>query len=510
MIKRLIRLGVGGFLILMSFSLLGKDTLTYELEALWNLDQNWKDVEGREYQIPFWNEDKSEWEVSLTFSLPCSPDDTVYLWFERLIWQAEIEFNQYYVNVSRTPFQGFAIPLSPDWFQEENKLKVSLIQVDFRKMYPPRFLGILDGVYLLNKEQLTQWQADILPRAEMADTVAIIAPYYGENVYGFDRSLALRNLLPVINERLKHIYFAYEPDRELRYLCKELGLIRVDSLTEDTQVAWVHAYKYEASTFPYPTEFWLDERGNRSSGYGTFRSLNQASIQEDPQGYSLGLVLMMCFPVLGLFIMKLLNPAFIQSLLGLFISPKLFIDTFVESTYSNLGLLFILILMKVLALAFFLSLLLYYVSMENQWGVLSLLKTSSLAGNFFYGTQTLSGLFWKSMLLLSAWVGVQYILLSIIGAVYRIKNLAMGVFNLEIVGGYPLILFLSIPLSLMFFTPSLWGGVWKWVLILLLLTYFLRKIYVQYVGLDRLFTFSYGMKILYICAFNMLPYIIWL
>ena len=510
MIHHSFRFWVVLFLMAISFPLMAKDTLTYELEALWALDQEWVDDEGNKLTIPFWDVEKSSWEVTHTFSLPCIPEDTVYLWFERLIWQAEIEFNQYYVNVSRTPFQGFSIALAPEWFQEENTLKVTLIQVDFREMYPPRFLGILEGVYLLDKPQLHQWEMDILTRVDTADTVAVIAPYYGEQVYDFDRELALRNLMPVVNEQISHVYFAYEPDRELLYLCKELGLLRVDSLTEHTKVAWIHAYKYEASTFPYPTDFWLDEKGNRRDGYGSYIGVKQATIREDQQGYSFGLILMMCFPILGLFIMKLLNPAFIQSLIGLFVSPKLFIDTFVESTYSNLGLLFILILMKVLALAMFLSLLLYYVGMENQWGILSMLKTSSLAGNFFYGTPTLSGLFWKSLLLLSGWVGFQYVLLSVIGAVYRIKNLAMGVFNLEIVGGYPLILFLSIPLSLMFFSPVLWGGAWKWALLLLLFTYFLRKIYVQYVGLDRLFTFSYGMKILYICAFNMLPYIIWL
>lgn len=141
------------FLMSMSFSLVAKDTLTYELEALWELDQEWVDEDGNKLQIPFWDAEKSHWEVTQTFSLPCIPEDTVYLWFERLIWQAEIEFNQYYVNVSRTPFQGFSISLAPEWFQEENELKVTLIQVDFREMYPPRFLGILEGVYLLDKPQ---------------------------------------------------------------------------------------------------------------------------------------------------------------------------------------------------------------------------------------------------------------------------------------------------------------------------------------------------------------------
>ena len=81
--------------------------------------------------------------------------------------------------------------------------------------------------------------------------------------------------------------------------------------------------------------------------------------------------------------------------------------------------------------------------------------------------------------------------------------------NLNVVGAFPLIWVMGLPGAFLLFSDhigqrSSWAGI---LIGILLVIYLIRQLYISYLGLEKLFAFSSGIKILYICGFNILPYL---
>ncbi|MEL7340705.1 MAG: DUF4271 domain-containing protein, partial [Bacteroidota bacterium] len=181
-----------------------------------------------------------------------------------------------------------------------------------------------------------------------------------------------------------------------------------------------------------------------------------------------------------------------------------------DVTSSNTGLLGIMMLLKGLNLSMIISLLIYYIMREHEWERLNVIRDWSLLSQWFYGWDSLWQIFVRSIQLVAIWFGIKFSFLALLGRGYGIKGLVEGVMSLEVAASFPLILFMGLPVGLVLFTDTIWGG-WLAVLLLLLgLIYLLRRLYVFFIGLERLFSFSSAVNFVYICALNLIPYLIWL
>jgi hypothetical protein len=482
---------------------------------LLRLDEGWQRMDpdsakAAEVELPVREEALSQLELSYVF---CAPDsvagDSLYFYLEGVAWTAELILDSAYLGAQSRPFGPWIIPIPRSLLPPGTTHRLVLRLEDGASFdwHPTPFLGISQAPLLLQKDQLGPFQGAGMPLAREADTVAIVAPYYRSSAFVFDSLEAALNLLPLYKNGIQKVFFPFPAGHRLQRMCRELGFEEVKVLSDTQHICLINAYPYESRHFLTQERFWLDEQAYRTSSYGDAFRLGQKARREEP---GLGLVFMILFPLLSAFLIKLSNPGFFLDQRAILFNPKLNLGGAIDLTASNTGLLGILILLKSLNLAIFLSLIVYYVLRENQWEQLNLLRDWSLLNQWFYGSENLWQIFQRSLLLVVLWFMLKNLLLSLVGWSYRVKSLVAGLMSLEVVAAFPMILFLGIPIALILFMPSIWGG-WLIVLMLLLLSaYLLRKIYVFYIGLERLFTFSTAVKFLYICALNLMPYVIWL
>ncbi|MEO1213331.1 MAG: hypothetical protein AAFY45_07400 [Bacteroidota bacterium] len=476
------------------------------------LSKKWKEPNGAEWEVPFQFEETDPRSLRYDFRICTGPQDSVYLYFEGLAWDAELEIDNIYLGTHHDPFKPWIVALASSWVDNKKvQLQLSLSTGSTHPNYPKSFMGIYRSVYLLGQEEKEKLTRDILPASRQADTLAVVAPYYQEGSYIFDPAKAAEALLPAYERGIRDIYFPFSAGRELQAFAKELGFKETKEYDPALNYALINKYPFDRSSFTFANRFWLDESGRRQSDYMVFVAGERSFFEKWSPilDRSTFLILLILFPIISLFLIKLANPGFFYGLLGLLINPKLYISSSTEvAAFSNQGLLYILHLLSLCNVAVWLSLGIYYMQSINYWEFLHIFREESLLGLLFNEEDSLFVIFSKSFSLMLSWFVLKQILLGFLGGIFRIKGMRLEILGLEIVADYPLILLLSTPFALFLFMDSFWGRALFFLAIFIALIYYVRTLYVLYVGLDRLFSFSYTVKFLYICSLNVIPYFI--
>lgn len=442
-----------------------------------------------------------------------STTEDLYLCFEGLAWQADILLNDRYLGQSSDPFKLWYVKLDREWLKTNgNLLKVSVAPGKHKQWYPRHFVGLHRPAWLLEHKHIKEIERRLhVPTINQPERVMVFAPWYRKSGFVFDRFEACRALLPLVGHKDRAIYFAYPPCRQLVQTCRLLGIRQVRELEPGVKVSWLNTYPYEGTHFKGGGTFWLDEHANRSTHYAGYQYHGQSAARLNAGGWtSLGLMLLLLVPILGLLLIKLLSPGLFYNMGGILTRPQLFLDQFVETSTSNLGMLVILLILKVLLLATSLALFVYYIDMSHQWSWLNVLKDSALLNLLFYNRGGLGQYLLISLVLVSLGYVLRYVLLGMAGSVYRVNGMLPSLMGLETGISFPLLLLLPVMLVLLLLTP---GAYQLWVLgiiALLCLFYVARQVFLVHNGIDKLFGFSSGIKILYICTLNFLPLVIWL
>ena len=482
----------------------------FPLPSLGVLEGEWQDEAGTAYRIPFSFPGRASHTLKYKFQLECDPGEDLFLHFEGIAWQAEVIFNEKYLGLHEDPFAAWTIPIRAAWLADSgsvNRIEVQLSGGRWHRDYPEAFTGIFRPAYVLTADQLP-FHTDPAPAPDsLHKRIAVVAPWYGESGVIFEESAAIRLLIPLLREGIGQIYFPFPADSRMKNLLIQSGMRLVTSIPDTAEVCFLNEYPAERGSLSGDRYFWLDPSGRRTYDYQSYFPLRPKPRLPVAAPRFL-LVLLMLFPLLGLFAIKGISPHFFHSMDAVLFSPKLYLDTFSESTYANLGLVFLLISVKTVVMAAVLSLCVHYIQLEHQWNALNLIKDWSMISTVFYGAHTLPGIFLRSLLLMLAWMGFKYLFISFFGKIYGFRGMLIGMLNLDIVSAYPLVLLLSVPVSFMYFVPQVWGGIFGIFTLIVWMAYILRRLYVYFIGLDRLFMLSFGVKILYICAFNILPYMI--
>ncbi len=504
-----------------------------EIPYLWAVHLNpWADREGRKVEWPIEREvdSNNKLVISQQISLECIPDDTVWLYIEKAAWITEWEWDDYYVGVSLAPFSPVLIPIPPDWFLgTSHNLRVNFSYGKAEPLYPQPIVGMWGKAYLLESHvingvvssllsgnsfrKIDQEYKEIHSSPDNGKTkiaIGMVAPYYRDHGYSFDPEEALLTLLPLLEQEISYVYFPFPADLELIQLSRSLGLTILDSLPDYSELAWINSYPYDDQYFSYPEFFWLDESGARTEHVGNYTPLIPVNGSNPYKRYRFLFACLTLFPFLCLLFIKIINPGLFQSLQNLLMKPKLFIDNFSDYSFSNSGLLFFLTLIRLSSIAITWALFVYYIQGENQWHVFTFIRDVSFVRIIFEHIHSPWLILGICLLCLFGWMTIKYLALSMISFIFGIKELLVGITSLDIVSAYPIILFTGVIEIAIIFSDVLWAKMLVMIFLAMMGIYFLRIIYVYHVGLTRLFSFSSRMKFLYICTFNILPYIIWL
>lgn len=474
------------------------------------IEEGW-DHQGRPLSIPFRLEMLDEATVSNQFELQDSVSYPLYLYIERASWDVEVELNGHYLGLSQKPFNPFFLPLDREWLKRgQNQIRITLSRGESCYLYPRHLLGIYEPVYLINDHQMADLQKPVMKTVETADTVAVVAPYYRTNGYAFDLFEACRTLLPLIKHPHKYIYFPFEPDRQMKLLCKKLGFVRVKNISDETVIGLINFYPYEAAHFPWTYSFWIDGNGRRTPAYRNFRPADEYIRELNLDENHNLIILLTFFPLISFVILKLLGAGFFESQSALLFNPKLYIDASLNTSDTQQGWLLILQFFRMAGLVIAVSLFIYYIRVTHQWDLIDLFRETSMLKEFFYQATSLTEILFRSFLIVLVWFLIKHLLILLIGGAFRIKGMLEGVMNLDILGSYPLVVLLPVPASLLLF----WGDQNPYLmlgfLIVWVMVYLVRKLYIIFLGLNRLFGFPTTMKFLYICTFNIFPYMFWL
>ena len=290
-----------------------------ERESILELDQDWQHDGLRFLDIPFELKGISSGRFSCSFDLKDSiPSDSVFLCMEGVAWEAEVELNGRFLGIQEIPMAKWVVGIHTDWLDTiDNQLILRLYTGNIQPLYPRPFLGIVGSVSLLTPQQRNKRRAWKMPAVGFADTVGIIAPYFRSSSFGFDAFEALRNLYPLKKQGIRHIFFPFPAGERFESLCAQLGFVRVDSLRPGTIVCPVNEYPYEVVGYPFSPRFWLDKEGYYTSYYGNMYSWDRSWMMPKNPGNHFLLVLLILFPLLATYLIKLLSP-------GFFCAPILF------------------------------------------------------------------------------------------------------------------------------------------------------------------------------------------
>lgn len=469
--------------------------------------------ETRVFSVPFQLEGVEEIYLSRYFDLPADIQQQtkqLYLYFEGIAWHAELRLNGKFLAINDKPFAPWVVQLRTDWLRaEDNLLELSLSVGEGGTGYPQPFLGIYRPVYIFQEQQLAKAKAAVMPEVEeAAGRVAIVAPYYHLHHYVFNKFEAIRTLIHAYRAGVKHLYFMYEPDREMKLLCKEMGFTMVKRLREGQQVCWLNAYPYHPRHFPFTERFWLDLDGYRSPHYGSFYAYSLKDVHVSRKPLPLLYILGLLIPLLALFVVKLLNPKFFYSFPEILLRPRLQLDRFMEAIAGNQGMGLILQILRVLILAITFSLFIDYIHTNNQWHILRPFNPNGILQLVFGERGSFSGYFLKILIIISLWTMLKGLVYRSLSGLFKIHQLYAGMENIELLGSYPLIFLLPLPLLFLTFAPPHLHGFLLYIQALLLILYLLRQMYVAYTGMEKLFKFSFSVKVLYMLLAILLPYLV--
>ncbi len=447
-------------------------------------------------------------QLSFSWKLDRAFQDSLYLHFLGISWVADLYLNDKYLASFQKPFESRYIALAPGWLKVgENFFVLHIRQKGYFQNFPEAFTGILHPIRVFGKKP-QEIRPTRNPIGSHLDSLWVWAPYFRDHGYRYTDSIACRDLFHILNSSVRTVYFPFPPPPRLLELVKKWELERVDTLPNSAYLAMLNPFPYEKMSFSLPQKFWLDAEGNRNPNYGQFIEWHFQQIQPDPLSPGLGIVAILMFSVLALIIVKFANPSFYFAIQRMFSQPIKYIDSLQEASSGNSGFYLMVMIINIISYSILVFLAVYYIQRSQTWDSMSFFRENSLLKQVFYPVRLIPALFVRSFIVVGIAFLLKYFFLRLIGGIFSIRNLSSGMLNLDVICNFPYIQVLTIPIMLILINPAMrdfYGGLF----ILLGLIYFIRKIYTYFYSLERLFDFSLGVKILYICAFNILPYIIW-
>ncbi|MEO0895268.1 MAG: hypothetical protein AAFY71_02535 [Bacteroidota bacterium] len=478
-----------------------------------DLSQNWVSDEGTFYSVPFSLEETGRpLSISRTFYMDSTIQEDLILWIGRYAWEIEIILNDRYLTVEQEPFSNWFLRLEREWLKQgTNQLNIRL-NTGLDKPYSPLpTLGIWEAIGLMEEDRIGEFLPSILQESPGADTVALVAPYYGGKTYDFSEVQAAKLLNSLLKHRIEDVYFWFEPDRKLLDLCQRMGIRRVRQLKDEQIVCAINAYPFAPGSHGKTYRFWRDLEGNRTFYFGEFETWGKLRSREIPKEDSNWLILFVMLPFVSLALVKLSSPAYFSSFARIWLGSGVRSESTTENLYSSIALVFILNLLKLLNQMTWLGMGLYFIQHHNMWHSFSdIFSEGSLFARFFDGQDSLISLMTKIFALLLIWQGVKFLFWSFIGKIFTINQMPSKAFSLEVLSTMPMILVMGVLWIIGLYGISSKADYLVGLMVMLSGIYVLRKLFVLYNELGSMFNFSSGMKILYICTFNVLPYLIWL
>lgn len=474
-------------------------------EGLWHTET------GLEMVVPFMDFKARELDIFRGFTLAEYEQlpDTLSLYLFGVSRTAEVWVNDRLLGILEDPYGERVFPVAKSWLQvRDNLLKLKLTKAGInRKNYPKPFVGVIGQVVLLGGKY--QNKPPGIPFEQTADTALGLAwwPWSGSF------SLQERDWLIALNEihqsGVHTLYLPFMPSRSALDQVEKLNFTLIDRPAAAKNFAWYREYPHGNGVKLDTLQVWRDESGAITPDYGNYSPGKNEGKRPLGRPDQAALLIILLLPWLGLLALKLGIPRIYDSLFEFLTKSNLQFDLINEDKFLKAGQSFVMLLLRLITLSAFLSTYLYFLQIHGDGQRFDFISEDSLLHGLAFGVKPglmrifLIILAWASMLSL-----IKYGFLTAIGLVYRYYNLATITRDIDSVGAFPANLGLCIPPALLFFTEGITIEVVWIVWQVFIVLYYIRRLVLIFQGFNRLVPFSSHIKILYICALEILPWVI--
>jgi hypothetical protein len=489
-----------------------RSEITRGLAPILDLRGKWLDVDDGSITVPFCDQKSDRRDLGKLFDVPdyTGLPSKVFLYIEGLSWTAEVKLNGALLAVTEDPFSEYLLPLQKEWLNPVgNKLEVILRRSGPSKpLYPNRFLGIYRQIFILGPDSLER--APRIPQKTVsASRAVVIAPWTIENGIVYD-TLAVGKALQGMfaYPEPDPVYFPFRPSAQTMDLAARLGVKVLLDIGGADSVAFYNKYPVSPEAGAFFGRFWRDEKNRPTEVYGTYFSQESLERRDLALPDKIALLTLLLGPVLMMLLLKLITPRLYASLPEYLTKTKIYLELIAGAKFLKDQQRWAMNLMRMVFTAIFVSLYLYYVSLSGDWTRLNILSSESFLYHYFEGTMpSLYQIFMQVLGVVAGLNLLKYFMLNLTGSIFRVFGFSSTLQNLDIFASFPLNFLPILPGAVIFFLAAETGTVLMHVWHALILIYFLRRLILVFNGLTKLFQFSTGIKILYICSLELAPWI---
>lgn len=489
-----------------------RSEVTNGLAPVLDLRGRWLDVDEGSITVPFCDQETDRRDLGRVFDLPGydSLPEKLYLYFEGLSWSAEVRLNGSLMGVTEDPFSEYLFPLNKEWLRPSgNQLEVVLRRTGPSKpLFPNRFLGIYRQVFILGPDSLNR-TARVTRKTVTAKRAVVIAPWTTANGIVHD-SLAIG---PALNGIFAYpdpdpVYFPFRPSAQSMEIAAQLGVTVLLDISGADSICFYNNYPVSPEAGAFFGRFWRDDKNRPTEVYGKYFDVDSLQSRDLDVPDKIALLILLIVPVLMMLLLKLVAPRIYSTFPEYLTKTKIYLELIAGAKFLKDQQRWAMNLMRMTFTSVFVSLYIYYVSLSGDWSHLNILSSGSFLYQYFEGSSpSLYQIFLQVMGVVVGFNLFKYFMLNLSGSIFRVFGFSATLQNLDIFASFPLNLLPIVPGAVIFFLEADTGNILLHVWHALILIYFLRRLLLVFNGLTKLFQFSTGIKILYICSLELAPWI---
>lgn len=466
----------------------------------------WKTESGEIYRVPFVDDEKKELTITHIFQLAEKPTDTLWLYCSGLGIETEVYINDRLFDFLEHPFKTQLIPVPARLIQlGENKITLKLGYRHVTNLWGiPGFIGVYRPIYLLKKSSLNplfQFAA-----SQKSDSCLVYIPMSERKTYHLDFEQFKNDLQNIQSTGITQLFCPFGLQPKFRYYAVKLGFTFVNQLSVESKIALYRLYS-KGSSWDGPV--WVNPDGKQSKDFGKFKVFSKPKpVVKKIEIKKWELVVLGIYILLVLALFKILNPELFKKTNSI-IAEKRLLDDIKDGKYAIQMYSYLLFALKWSLKSIVISMLLMYLMTSGELKSLNVFNNPSLLYSFLEDFE--GGL---SGILLPVSIGFlfygisKYLLLYFTSNIYQMKDWVGRQRNLEILSEFPSIWAIYLSTFLYFSAQPEWKIFFEYMMYLTFFIWIVRKFWYTIVGLEQIVRMPYSVVFLYICALEVLPWLL--
>lgn len=473
-----------------------------------SLNGSWVSESGLIRNVPFWETEKEmlvlrkHFKVQDTFPNLC-------IYFEGVAWTSEIYLNGRLLMIHRKPFEPLIIPIEAQWLSPvQNELVIHMAiageDTEWKHMHA---LGMHRPVWILSDCSALP-QRSIRPSRNTVDSFIVYCPVSSGFLYHSPQENIKRDIRLLSKHKVRAVYFPITPDWEVLAAFDRAGFYRISKAPQNGIALWFNAWPTINVGYLNANVFWFNDRFYPTDAIHTWHRVEDLfTCIRKHDNFVILLILM--FPLLGLLILKLSHSQVFNAIPYWVFRERLENELITDRKFLRSGQNALMTLNYLLILAACIALLVYFFQIkcfDSPYVIFN--EKESLFNQFLFAGFHPVLQFLIVFLILFLILLMKLLFVSFISLVFR-KHFMTGVYlDLQILAGFPINLILLAFSVYVFYSSDIQLHILFNIWLSILLALFFRHIWLLFKGMYHSYHFHPLLIFLYICAFEILPWLL--